>query len=334
MTSILKNTSLSNLTPPTIQSFSDSLPIVPGLVSVIIPVFNGAKTIAQTIASVQQQTFQNLEILVMDDGSQDETIAVVQQLSQADPRIQIQSHSNRGPSASRNRGLTIAKGEYVSFLDADDLWTPDKLQAQMEALQSVPEAIVAYSWTDFIDGDDRVLHSGLRSRHNGTVLAALLQGNFLESGSNALVRTDWARQVGGWDDSLWTAEDWDFYLRLAAQGPFVCMPKAQVQYRQSDTSHSLKLGQIEQDSLTVVARAFTAVPPELQGLRTKTLANLYQYFVFQSLQGKPSWRSSGNATRCLLMAWRYEPGLLRSRTKLMAILIAKISLGFLGIRIA
>src|SRR3712207_3352824 len=112
------------------------------LISVIIPVYNGEKTIQETIESVLNQTFPSFELIVINDGSHDSTLDIVSSIK--DPRIKVFSYPNAGLSASRNRGISVACGEYVSFIDADDLWTPDKLEAQYKALQANPQAAVAY----------------------------------------------------------------------------------------------------------------------------------------------------------------------------------------------
>ena len=124
-----------------------------------------------------KQTFQDLELIVINDGSQDATLEVLSSIQ--DPRLRILSYSNAGLASSRNRGITEATGEYISFLDADDLWTPDKLEAQLQALQEHPEAAVAYSWTDYIDQSSQFLHSGRHITINGNVYQNLLVNNFL-----------------------------------------------------------------------------------------------------------------------------------------------------------
>jgi glycosyltransferase involved in cell wall biosynthesis len=95
------------------------------LISVVIPVYNGERTIYDAITSVLAQTFQDFELIVIDDGSQDSTTDILAAIH--DPRLKVFSFENAGPSKSRNRGISFACGEYISFLDADDLWTPDKL---------------------------------------------------------------------------------------------------------------------------------------------------------------------------------------------------------------
>ncbi len=98
-------------------------------ISVIIPVYNAEETIKETLESVLSQTFSQFEIIVINDGSQDKTLEIVSRI--LDPRLKVLSYPNAGVSVSRNRGISQAAGEYVSFLDADDLWTPDKLETQL-----------------------------------------------------------------------------------------------------------------------------------------------------------------------------------------------------------
>ncbi|WP_329607065.1 glycosyltransferase family A protein [Planktothrix agardhii] len=105
------------------------------LISVIIPAYNAEKTIQETIYSVLKQTWQDFELIVINDGSQDATLEVLSSIQ--DPRLRILSYSNAGLASSRNRGITEATGEYISFMDADDLWTPDKLEAQFQAAFSI-----------------------------------------------------------------------------------------------------------------------------------------------------------------------------------------------------
>ncbi|MGL5192222.1 MAG: glycosyltransferase family 2 protein, partial [Chroococcales cyanobacterium] len=127
-------------------------------ISVIIPAYNAEKTIQETIESVLNQTFPDFELIVINDGSTDRTLEIVSGLT--DSRLQVFSFPNSGPQKSRNRGISLATGDYLSFIDADDLWTPDKLERQLQSLQEHPEAAVVYSWTDFIDESGQPLPGG------------------------------------------------------------------------------------------------------------------------------------------------------------------------------
>ncbi|TAF49778.1 MAG: glycosyltransferase, partial [Oscillatoriales cyanobacterium] len=265
------------------------------LVSVVIPVFNGAATIATTIQSVIAQTCPDFEMLVIDDGSTDDTLERVQAIK--DDRLWVYSFDNAGVSTSRNRGIQLARGRYCTFLDADDCWTPEKLQAQCDALvasQSWPSggASVAYSWVDYIDAEGEPLRPGSYLTVNGDVLAHLLLMNFLENGSNLLVTTRLARQVGGFDPAMTPAEDWDYALRLAWVAHFVCVPQAQVLYRLLPLSASAQVDQTESSCCSVLDRAFARLPQVFQALRPDSFANLYRYLTYRTLA------SAWNPDRC------------------------------------
>jgi glycosyltransferase involved in cell wall biosynthesis len=187
-------------------------------ISVIIPTYNADRTILETIESVQNQTFTDFEIIVINDGSTDRTLEVLQSVS--DDRLKIFTYENSGASTARNRGIACAAGDYLTFIDADDLWAPDKLELQLAALREPPEAGVAYSWTIFMQEEkdgSRSLHAGEPVLHQGDVHAELLICNFIASGSNILMRKQVIDQVGLFDTNLARTEDWDYYLRLACK---------------------------------------------------------------------------------------------------------------------
>jgi glycosyltransferase involved in cell wall biosynthesis len=134
-------------------------------ISVVIPVYNGERTIFEAVNSVLAQTFRDFELIVIDDGSQDTTTEILAAIH--DSRLRVFSYTNAGVAASRNRGIELASGEFISFLDADDLWTPDKLELQLNALRNHPEAAVSYSWTDFIDETGKQVDYGIYPTVNG-----------------------------------------------------------------------------------------------------------------------------------------------------------------------
>ncbi len=244
-------------------------------ISVIVPAYNAERTILETVNSVLQQTFTDFELIVIDDGSTDQSAQLLQAI--ADPRLKVFSYPNGGASVARNRGMEHATGEYFSFLDADDLWTSDKLQLQLDALQAHAEAGVAYSWTCNMSPTGEAFYPGLCATHTGNVQAQLLVSNFLASGSNGLIRRNAIASAGAFDPALDAYEDWDYFLRLAARWTFVVVPKYQILYRQSPGGRSSKIATLEQCSQIVIDRAFRAAPPELQPLKQQTLAVNYQY---------------------------------------------------------
>ena len=281
------------------------------VISVIIPVYNGEKTIRETIESVLNQTFSELELLVINDGSQDSSLKIVSDIH--DHRIKVLSYPNAGVSASRNRGLYHATGELISFIDADDLWLPNKLEDQFKALQENPKAAVAYSWTDWIGESNQLLGRGSYLPEQGDVFAKLLLNDFVASGSNCLIRRQALIEVGSFDESLAHGEDWDLWLRLAARYEFALVPAPQILYRISPNSVSFDVWKMEAGSLKVIEKAFAIAPESLQPLKKQSLGNRYKYLTFKALEGTPEGKKGLVAARFLLYAIRYDPVLLRTR---------------------
>jgi glycosyltransferase involved in cell wall biosynthesis len=295
-------------------------------ISVIIPVYNAEETIKETLKSVLSQTFSQFEIIVINDGSQDKTLEIVSRI--LDPRLKVLSYPNAGVSVSRNRGISQAAGEYVSFLDADDLWTPDKLETQLKALQANPQAAVAYSWTDWIDESGQFLRSGGHITVNGDVYAKLLLRDFVESGSNPLIRRQALTEVGGFDESLNLAADWDMWLRLAARYEFVAVPSSQILYRVSPNSMSSNVWKMEAESLQIIERAFAVAPESLQHLKREVLGSRYKYLTFKSLEGTPERKKGLAAVRFFWQMVRYDRSMLL-RSQILAIVLVKIAIATL-----
>ncbi|MFB6105940.1 MAG: glycosyltransferase family 2 protein [Halobacteriaceae archaeon] len=197
-------------------------------VSVVVPAYNRAHSVGTAMESVLEQTFTDLELLVVDDGSTDETRAVVTGCE--DPRVRYVAHeTNRGRSAARNTGIEAARGRYVAFLDSDDRWRPRKLQRQVTDLRSRGPAWVA-SYTDYETArgsrltavEDLVgwLRPDPRTREGGVDLAReLLQMKVLMApGSTLLAERSALARTGGFDTELDIHEDWDLVLALIEGG--------------------------------------------------------------------------------------------------------------------
>jgi hypothetical protein len=278
------------------------------LISVIIPTHNGERTLGETIESVLRQTFTNWELIVIDDGSTDSTPAILSQI--ADSRLKVFSYDNAGVAASRNRGLAHASGAFVAFLDHDDLWTPDKLQAQCRALQRNPQAAVAYSLVDCIDASGHFLHPASRITESGDVHARLLLTDFVDTTSNPLIRRRALDKVGGFNPSFAGADDWEILLRLAARNPFVCVPEVQVLYREHPDSQSFDVTAMEEAVLGVCESAYAGAPAHLQHLKRVSLGNCYKFLATRALRGHPSRQRGLLSARFLWTAVRKDPLLL------------------------
>ncbi len=293
----------------------------PPLISVIIPAFNSEKTIQETIESVLNQTWRNLEIIVVNDGSQDSTLDIVTSIK--DPRLKVFSYPNAGVADSRNRGISQAGSEFISFLDADDLWTTDKLETQLKALQENPQAGVAYSWTDYIDENSQFLRGGFHSTANGDVYAELLKSNFLANGSSVLIRAQALSEVGGFDKSFTPAEDWDMYLRLAARYHFVVVPSPQILYRVTSTSASSNVFKMEAVSLRIINQYYSQAPQDIQYQKKESLASLYQYLINKVFE-EPARRQKGIKAGKLLWGYIKNDTSKHRRVRLKFSLLSKV----------
>lgn len=287
------------------------------LISVIIPAYNAERTILETVNSVQNQTLANIEIIIINDGSIDRTWKLIEQLT--DPRIKAFSYENGGVAVARNRGIDKATGEFMAFIDADDLWTLDKLELQLAALKQHPEAGIAYSWNYFYyeqTGDSpserlRQRIPGHVANFEGDVYAPLLQENFLANGSNPLIRRQAIDKIGGFDPTFPHCADWDFYLRLAAQWPFVRVPQHQVLYRQSSHSmSSTKVNDIEQQCLAMLEKTYQVAPAKYRSLKSKSLSWIYEYCTQQYLQSSNDLAGVQTATQKFWTAVRLRPQVL------------------------
>jgi glycosyltransferase involved in cell wall biosynthesis len=285
-------------------------------ISVIIPAYNAERTIIETIQSVQQQTFQDFEIIVINDGSKDKTVELVQSIQ--DESVQIFSYENGGLPVARNRGISHATSEFIAFLDADDLWTADKLQLQLTALQQNPKAGVAYSWTCFMDVDEQGKPLSFlpspRYSFAGNVYEKLLVSDFIHSGSNTLIRREAIESTGEFDPTLKSCEDWDYWLRLAAHWHFVVVPKHQILYRRAPGAMSSKVEVMKEASLVAMEKAYQAAPPELQYLKSYTLTSFHVYCASLYLQHRTDIGGVSQARQHLWSAICLRPPILLDQT--------------------
>ena len=193
------------------------------VVTVIIPTFNRASIVGRAIRSVLSQTFQDWELLVVDDASTDGTEQVVR--SFPDSRIRYLRHDqNRRVSAARNTGIRSAQGEYVSFLDDDDEWLPEKLAKEVEVFRnSDPQVGLVYTGKTVFDEHGRVLQVRMPTQ-SGWVYDAMLDRHFIGSPSRVTVRKQVLDRVAGFDQTFVNCQDYDLWLRVAKVSKIACVP--------------------------------------------------------------------------------------------------------------
>jgi glycosyltransferase involved in cell wall biosynthesis len=260
-------------------------------ISVVIPAYNASATLAETIISVQKQTFTNFEIIVVDDGSTDQTGTIAKELSAHEPRLRLIHRGNDGVAAARNAGLKAARAPYIAPLDADDVWHVDKLMRQMRRFAEVgPDTVLVYSWSVDIDGASIITDLRLDlDRFEGDVYSALVLMNFIGNASVPLIRRDALVRIGGWDPSLLArnaqgCEDWQTYLRLAEIGDFALAPGFLIGYRQSATAMSRQVEAMTRSYRLVMDEA-RARHRELPSALFRWSQAAFEFYRFELLYG-------------------------------------------------
>jgi glycosyltransferase involved in cell wall biosynthesis len=251
------------------------------LVSVVIPAFNRAAVLPEALDSVLAQTWKDFEVLVVDDGSTDDTESVLRPYVERDG-IRLLRQANGGPSAARNRGIAAARGKYVAFLDSDDLWLPIKLAIQIPLLEARPAAVMAYGNLLNFDPDRGTLRLRYRPRsmRTGDLYRLLVYKKLLCQASTVVVRTAVARRVGGYDESLRRSEDRDFSTRLAREGPFLGVPEPLAIMRlhgdanPKDVADDLPYDSVR-DAEAQIIRKMLAYDPSLTGIARRIHARYH-----------------------------------------------------------
>ena len=188
-------------------------------VSVIIAMFNGMSVVVETLESVSNQTFQNFEVIIMDDGSTDNSAAVVRGFCETDSRFRLMTQPNAGPATALNALISQARGEWIALLDQDDVWFPQKFERQMELSREDPRANFLFTNFHFWDGcrDSHVMYRDDEPLPEGDTIRQLIT-NYIYCLSTVMVRRQTLRDAGLFDPELKKSYDWDMWLRIAEHG--------------------------------------------------------------------------------------------------------------------
>jgi glycosyltransferase involved in cell wall biosynthesis len=211
----------------------------PPRISVIIPAFNRAALLCEAAESALAQSYTNLEVLIVDDGSTDGTAAIVKARFEGDPRVRYLRQEHAGPGPARNLGLRHAGGELIAFLDSDDLWVPDKLALQVRQLDEHPEAALSFSDARNEGGreGDRTRFQGKRFRGD-TTLRGIVEREFPMCTPTVVLRRKVLDDLGAFDESFPCSQDWDLWIRVVARYPIVYVDRPLTTIRRSDDSIS------------------------------------------------------------------------------------------------
>lgn len=265
-------------------------------VSVVIPCFNCADFILQTLESVLSQTYKDFEVVVVDDGSTDHTPLVLGTLS--DTRIRVIRKANGGSGSARNAGIRAARGSYIAFLDADDLWFRNKLELQMRELARSKAAWI-YSDALVLEGDvSRPIgrNSQGRKLYAGEILQPLLFRNFI-NGSTTIVRRDVFDQVGFFTEQSWH-EDWEMWLAIASRHPIACVYQPLAMYRRhpSSKSSTVDLQLSFNRRRTIIENMVSSHPAQLSSIRAKALSTQGILTAMRMLGQKKQFRCQTDST--------------------------------------
>jgi len=206
------------------------------LVSVIIPTYNSLQYICKAIDSVLAQTYKNIEIIVVDDGSTDDTMLI---LKKYESKIAIISQANRGPSIARNVGIVKAKGDYITFLDSDDLWLPEKLEKQIDFIKANPNVkfvnCCAAVYNMKTDKNEKIPKLNYPKK---ILLKKLLIKNCVGDLPGWFIAKECFDKVGLFDETLAVAEDWDLALRICREFEYGVVDEPLIVIQQREGSQS------------------------------------------------------------------------------------------------
>lgn len=290
---------------------------IPMGVSVVIPAYNAARFLPEAIASVRAQTRPVAEIIVVDDGSADNTQQVIESLGEG---ITYLRQSNAGVSATRNRGMALAQGEYIAFLDADDRWLPNKIEKQLAIFHAHPDvALVATDRSD-VGPQDQLLLASLFERQSILDEFTRLAGNPIPQGfrrivevnflptSSVVVRKAALDEVGGFATDIRYGEDMELWARIAAKYQIVCLPEVLVHYRLHDTNATQATERLLSDMVRVMERirGWGGDKMRAEGMDPEAMVarNLWELGYWHFHQGNPS-----QARSALWRSFQEKPGL-------------------------
>ncbi len=285
-------------------------------VSVIIPAYNAMLYLPETLDTLLGQTFEDFEVIIINDGSTDNIEEWFSTVQVKDSRLRLISQANQGQGKARNIGIQNTRGEYIAFLDADDLWAPTKLEKQVNMLDSNPEAGVVYTWVSTIDSNGASRGRTLKNYNQGKVWRALIQHNFLECGSTPLIRRNCFESVGLFDERLPPLEDLDMWLRISCHYKFLVVKESLVYYRKHPGSSAKNWEAAVRNFNLLLEKAFENPPSEISSseidtLKAKAYSVAYLWLAWAPLKSKA--RDYKTAISFYKIARQYDPMIIFKR---------------------
>ena len=260
------------------------------LVSAIVPAYNAEQTIQATIYSALNQTYKNIEVIVVDDGSIDRTAELVSQITLEDSRVILFKQANSGVAKARNMAIAKSSGEFIAPIDADDIWFPENIEKQVQCFERSDSQVgLVYSWSVDIDELDRFTGGVRTSLIQGRVYQTLVLHDFIGNGSCTLIRRDCLEKVGEYNYQLKEqnaqgGEDLDLYLRIAEQYQFRVVPEFLVGYRKRSDSMSCNYMAMAKSRYLIWQSVRQKYPNIPQIVYKLSSSSFYMYLARQSSQ--------------------------------------------------
>ncbi|MEA5465664.1 glycosyltransferase family 2 protein [Leptothoe sp. PORK10 BA2] len=276
-------------------------------VSVIIPAYNSMAFLPKTLNSVLGQTYADFEVLIINDGSTDHITDWAAGLT--DSRIKLINQENQGCATARNAGVLASNGQYIAFLDADDLWEPTKLEQQVYILDTFLNVGLVNTWISNIDDEGISIGKIGISNAEGHVWESVIEENPIMCGSTPMVRRQCFESVGLFDQNLRSAEDWDMWIRIAEKYEFAVIKEPLVRYRIHANSKSHNLQLHLQGRLKVIEKAFQNSEIDGTAMKDKAYGLAYLSVAYRALQNYDLDAAHALKEKSL----RYYPALFNSK---------------------
>lgn len=285
------------------------------LISVIIPAYNAEKFITETINSVLAQTYNNIEIIVVDDGSTDSTIEKVKLFGD---KVNIFSQPNSGVSKARNFAVEKSKGELLAFVDADDLWLPTKIEKQFSSISKQRWSHCDSFYIGF-NQDGKTRRSDLTKQYGGQVFDKLLINNFITT-STILIQKDLFLTHGGFDESLPVLEDWKLWMDIAQKEDIHYLEEPLTQYRVYPGSTSRKAREVLPAHINIINHAFKSSSSNKK-MKKQALSASYEICSYIAEDAD----DHSYALLCALKSYMYQPVSLKNLKRIARTIINQLT---------
>jgi GT2 family glycosyltransferase len=285
------------------------MPLEIPLLSIVIPAYNVAPYVKSAVASALDQTMSRIEVIVVNDGSTDTTRAVLRDLEEQrrDSRLVVVDQQNGGLSVARNTGMKHCSGRYIGFLDADDLWHPQKAEKHIARMDADPDIGMTFSYSSYVDEDDHPLDGMLVPRKAVPSLFDMIHRNQFGNGSSPVVRRECFTTAGVFNEGLRSCEDWEMWCRILHNTHFraVLVPEPLTIYRLRHTSLTYSLKDFRRNADAAVASLRAMMPDVPPRVLREGHAELYRFIAWRAATS----RRRVEALRYFAIALRHCPWL-------------------------